>query len=170
LIALKQQSGQPWTGKMIDLLLSLKQSVDDSKAKGGTHLSSVCLNDFEARYQALVREGFLANPAPAPWGKRGRTKQSAAKNLLERLDQQRGSVLAFLYHFSVPLDNNLAERDLRMAKVRQKISGGFRSAEGASLFCRIRGYISTLRKQGCNILSALQSVFEGKPFVPALQA
>jgi transposase len=170
LIALKEQSGQPWTGKMIALLLAIKQAVDMTKAQGGTHLSSACLNDFEARYQALVAQGFLANPAPPASGKRGRPKPSAAKNLLDRLDAHRALVLAFLYPFWVPFDNHLAERDLRMAKVRQKVSGGFRSGEGAALFCRIRGYISTLRKQGCHILPALQSVFEGNPFVPALRA
>ena len=159
LIALIEQTKQSWPGKMSDLLLEIKQAVDRTKAQGGMHLSSACLNDFEVRYQALVAEGLAANPPPRPSGKRGRTKQSAAKNLLDRLDAHRASVLAFLYHFAVPFDNNLAERDLRMVKVRQKVSGCFRSQEGAAMFCRIRGYISTLRKQGKDVLSALQSVF-----------
>jgi transposase len=75
-----------------------------------------------------------------------------------------------LYHFSVPLDNHLAERDLRMVKVRQKVSGGLRSQQGANWFCRIRGYLSTLGKQGVNVLAALQSVFLGKPFMPVVNA
>ena len=79
-------------------------------------------------------------------------------------------MLAFTYRFSFPLDNNLAERDLRMAIVPKKISGGLRSAEGVSLFCRIGGDISTLRKLGCNILSALESVFAWKPFLPSLKS
>ena len=163
-----EQGGQPWAGKMIELLLTMKQRVDATRVEGERHLSTAGLNDLEARYQALVSEGLAANPAAPAWGKRGRTKQSAAHNLLQRLDLHRGSVLAFLYHFCVPFDNNLAERDLRMVKVRQKVSGCFRSSEGASWFCRIRGYISTLRKQGKDVLGALQSVFAGSPYMPAL--
>ena len=111
---------------------------------------------------------MAANPPPPPTGKRGRPKQSAAKNLLDRLDRQRDSVLAFMTNFAVPFDNNLAERDLRMVKVRQKISGCFRTPAGATAFCCLRGYISTLRKQGQHVLTALQTVFAGQPLMPEL--
>ena len=93
---------------------------------------------------------------------RGRPKQSPAKNLLDRLAQ----VLAFMHGFRVPFDNNQAERDLRMMKLKQKISGGFRSVEGAQMFGRIRGYMSTLKKQGLNVLDALKQVFLGNPTIP----
>ncbi len=113
--------------------------------------------------------GLEANPPPERTGKRGRPKQSKGKNLIDRLDKHREAVLRFMGDFKVPFDNNQAERDLRMVKVRQKISGCFRTIEGAAVFLRIRGYISTVRKQGENVLAALEGVFLGNPFVPTLQ-
>jgi transposase len=114
-----------------------------------------------------VADGYQANPLPEGIPKKkGRPKQSAARNLLDRLDKHQPEVLAFLYDFSVPFDNNLAERDIRMIKVKLKVSGGFRSEEGALAFCRMRSYLSTLRKQGRPILSALESLFQGNPVYP----
>jgi len=123
---------------------------------------------FEARYRKLLKEGFATNPLQAPSGKRGRPKQGRARNLLERLHRFARETLAFMYDFAVPFDNNLAERDIRMVKVQQKVSGGFRSEEGADAFCRIRSYISTMRKQGQSVLSALEHVFLGRPLCPQI--
>ncbi|MBI3177570.1 MAG: transposase [Chloroflexi bacterium] len=116
----------------------------------------------------FLNEGLLANPPSPPTGKRGRPKQTPARNLLERLEAHRVAILAFLHDFRVPFDNNQAERDLRMLKVKQKVSGCFRSPEGADYFCRIRGYISTLRKQDYSILDGLTSVFTGQLYMPRL--
>lgn len=166
-----EQTKQPWAGAMIALLLAIKAGVAAARAAGATELTAAARADFADRYAVLVSEGLAANPPPSPpAGQRGRPKQSAAKNLLDRLDRQRGSVLAFMDDFAVPFDNNLAERDLRMVKVRQKISGCFRTQAGADAFCCLRGYISTLRKQGEHVLTALQTVFTGKPFLPQLRA
>jgi transposase len=92
------------------------------------------------------------------------------RNLLDRLSTHCSAVLALLHDFQVPSDNNQAERDLRMAKVKLKVSGCFRSPTGADYFCRIRGYISTMRKQDCSVFAGLVSVFAGQPHIPPLTA
>ncbi len=113
--------------------------------------------------------GLAANPPPArgPRRRRGRIKQLPARNLLERLWLDKDQVLAFLDDLTVPFDNNQAERDLRMLKVQQKVSGCFRSDHGAEAFARLRGYLSTLRKQGVALLAALETVVSGRPVYPA---
>lgn len=100
--------------------------------------------------------------------KRGRPRKTKALNLLERMRDYRAEILLFMKDFSVPFDNNLAERDLRMTKVKMKISGTFRSWGGAHSFCRIRSYISTVKKNSIPVLPALEDAFYGKPFIPVI--
>ena len=101
---------------------------------------------------------------PLPSGKRGKQKQRAGKNLLDRLKEKRDCVLRFMYDFSIPFTNNQAEQDIRMVKLKQKIAGCFRTLAGGALFCRVRSYISTMRKQGIDIWDALTNAIGGKPF------
>jgi transposase len=166
----EEEHEQEWAGRMKGLLSEIEEAVREEAASGGARLTPERLEGFERRYRELLEAGLEANPPSerAP-GKRGRLKQSKGKNLVDRLDKHREAVLRFMYDFKVPFDNNQAERDLRMIKVRQKISGCFRTVEGAATFLRIRGYISTLRKQGENVLAALEGAFRGSPLVPALQ-
>lgn len=168
LIGLHEDTGQAWVQKLITLLLSMKAAVAQARAAGQTALPPRQCAGYEAAYTRLVNEGSRANPPPKPTGKRGRPKQTPARNLLDRLTTHRGAILAFLHDFRVPFDNNQAERDLRMLKVKHKVSGCFRSPQGADQFCRIRGYISTLRKQDYSILDGLTSVFMGQPYMPQL--
>ncbi|MFK8082576.1 MAG: transposase, partial [Granulosicoccus sp.] len=121
------------------------------------------------RYSRILRIGrdelpILAAPKVT---KRGRVKQHKAKNLHDRLVFHKHETLAFVYDLSLPFDNNLAERDVRMAKVKQKISACFRSEHGAHRFCRFRSYLSTTRKQGRTILDSLRDAFQGNAFDPA---
>jgi transposase len=170
LIAVVEDTGQTWAQRLITLLLSMKAAVAAARAAGHTALPASQVTGFEAAYSRFINEGTRANPPPAPTGQRGRPKQTPARNLLDRLVKHRTAVLAFLHDFDVPFDNNQAERDLRMFKVKQKVSGCFRSPEGADYFCRLRGYISTLRKQDYSILEGLTSVFADQPYMPRLDA
>ena len=167
LIFVEEQLGQPWAKGLKELLLEIKQSVDDARGQGQERLPAEMMRAFAARYDALLELGFKANAPPEPTGKAGRPKLGKAGNLLKRLRAHKGETLAFMEDFSIPFDNNQAERDIRMVKVRQKISGCFRTTTGAERFCRIRGYISTLRKQGMPILAALRRAMLGNAPMPA---
>lgn len=171
---IEEELGQAWAGAMKELLLEMKAEVERAKAKGAPDLDLLVLARLLCRYDEILAEGYRANPPPAPpkksaQGKRlpGRTKQSPARNLLDRFSQRKWEVLRFLHDFAVPFDNNQAERDLRMIKVQQKVSGCFRTQEGVAMFCRIRSYLSTLRKQGIEVLSALTQTLSGHPVLPA---
>jgi transposase len=112
-----------------------------------------------------VAKGFTANPAPETGKRTGYEKK--AFNLLCRLDRDRADVLRFMTDFDVPFDNNQAERDIRMVKLQQKISGSWRTLTGAKNFCAIRSYVSTMRKHDADILGGLRLLFEGQPWLPA---
>jgi len=168
LTALSEAGGQEWAKAMRSLLATMHRTVEDARANRQSRLPLRREAQFEGEYRRLLTLGWKANPPPPVPAvkKRGKRKQSPARNLLARLEQGEEAVLRFLHDFAVPFDNNLAERDVRMAKVKQKISGCFRTFLGGMAFCRIRSYVSTLRKQGQPLLRALQSVFEGHPLQP----
>ncbi len=150
---------EQWAGQMRDFLVDANISVLAAVAEGATALPTLVLRTLIKRYNAIVRRGLAFHrkqpPLPRKIGARGRTPHRPGHNLLIRLHKFKGDVLRFLYDFTVPFTNNEAERDLRMMKVKMKISGGFRTMAGARTFARIRSVISTARKQGWNILQTL---------------
>lgn len=165
-----EQYQQPWAGEMTRLLLDIKAEVEAMPASA-MGLPPDRLAYYENEYDQLIAEGLAANPPPddPPPKKRGRPKQSPPKNLLDRLQRHKSGTLAFMHDFRIPFDNNLAERDVRMVKVKQKVSGAFRTQAGADTFCAIRSYISTVRKQGHNVIDAMYDALIGQPFLPSAE-
>ncbi len=161
-----EQYDQPWADQMAQLLRDIKAEVEAHLVMTNS-LPPERLRFFEARHDQLIDQGLAMNPSPdKPPTKRGRTKQSPPKNLLDRLQTHKPEVLAFMYDFRIPFDNNQAERDVRMIKLKQKISGAFRTQDGADTFCHIRSYISTVRKQGANVIDAISHALRHQPFIP----
>ena len=159
-----------WAAEFKALLLEIKEAADEARKLGLATLHPLEVEDWQAQFVALVAHADATTPtAQAPPGTKGRAKQSAARNLLNRLIGDQEAVLAFLHRLVVPFDNNQAERDVRMVKVQQKVSGSFRSDAGAAAFCRIRGYLSTLRKQGLDLFGSLEATMHGHPILPSFQ-
>ncbi len=150
---------EPWAEAMRNILLQANLAVNKARAAGATALAPNERMAFVARYWAAIRRGLTFHrklPKLEKKGNsRGRTKQRPGHNLLERLKTFKTETLRFLADFDVPFTNNLAEQDLRMMKVKMKISGSFRTLEGAQIFARLRSIVSTARKQGYNILEIL---------------
>jgi transposase len=151
--------GEPWAEAMRKTLLDANDAVRQAKAAGLAALPETEIEAFEARYWAAIREGLAHHrnlpKLDPPTKSRGRRKNRPAQNLLERFKTYKYDTLRFLRDFAVPFTNNLAEQDLRMMKVKMKISGGFRTLQGAVDFARLRSVVSSARKQGLNILAAL---------------
>jgi transposase len=170
LIYALEQYEQHWAGQLIECLIEAKDEVDQSLLTGNGCLSKERLVYYKRRYSRILRAGRNEIPVlPEPVNtkpKRGRKKQHKVKNLHDRLSQHKAEVLVFMDDFNVPFDNNLAERDLRMNKAKQKISGCFRSLESGQRFARIRSYISTIRKQSLNVVDSLADAVSGSPFIP----
>jgi transposase len=153
---LAQERQEAWAQNLKQYLQHCHQRRQKEGPLGPPQFRSV-----RTRFRALVRAGRQDHPR-----RTGRQRQSPAANLLDRLEAHEGSFLAFLSEPGVPFTNNQAEQDIRMLKVRQKISGGFRTPRGAQIFARIRSYLSTCRKQGRNLWTALQQAVVGQPFIP----
>ncbi|HEU4966721.1 MAG TPA: IS66 family transposase [Candidatus Saccharimonadales bacterium] len=161
---------QPWASRMVEHLRQMDHVSNQWREQGARHLPAEVRQELLAEYFDILRTGYAAHAGqPPPPKKAGRRKQNPSLNLLDTFLKRAEHILGFLDDLCIPFTNNLAERDLRMIKVQQKISGTFRSPDGITAFCALRSYLSTMRKQGRPLLSALRAVFVGTPFPIAWQ-
>jgi transposase len=158
-----EEKKEEWAKKMKDLLIAANQEVEKHVHQG--YLPPEMILEIEKTYRKILDEGLSYHESLPllPKSKRGKQKQREGKNLLDRLREKMECVLRFIHDFSVPFTNNRGEQDIRMIKLKQKISGCFRACSGGQMFCRIRSYISTARKQGWNIWDALSDAIKGTP-------
>jgi transposase len=162
-----EQEQAIWAKEMKVLLLEIKSSVDKAKKNSLNSLSTHQLLDYEKKYEVILEKALQFYPdIKTITKKRGRKKQDKGKNLLDRLINYREETLSFMYNFEIPFDNNQAERDVRMMKLKQKISGCFRTEFGSEIFCRIRGFISSIKKQQLNILEQIYLALNQTNFLP----
>ncbi len=149
---------QDWAWDFYGLLLRIKNSKEDHFP-----LKPKEIKAYKKEYDQILCSGFAENPSPKNMVvKRGKPKRGKILSLLDRLRDHKESVLMFMMEKDVPFDNNLAERDIRMIRVQQKVSGTFRSRAGARAFCRIRSFISSTRKQGYKAFQAIQDALNGR--------
>ena len=157
-----------WSQDMHALLIDMNIAVHKAKNHEKIGITKAQIQKFTLNYEKIIKSANNYYPPPEKNLKRarGRPKQEKGKNLLDRLSKYQDETLRFLSDFRVPFTNNLAERDLRMIKVKEKISGSFASFKGGEIFCRIRSYISTLKKNNIAVLQGLRDTLSGKSFIP----
>lgn len=171
LVFLEEECGArtaAWAGPLRRALETMRRGTVRARDAGSAALSARTQRRYARRFDALVAAGEAAEPPPTPGANRGPPRRTPGALLLRRMRRHRDAVLRFVYDLAVPFDNSEAERDLRMMKVEQKVSGGFRTAAGAHTFCTLRSYLGTARKQGQDALGVLRGALAGQPFLPAV--
>ena len=169
-LGMAELTGQAWPTQLAEMLVEQHVAVQTAKANCKTKLTARRLATFGKRYDALIAQGKQLNPPPPRTGKRRRPALGAPGSLLARLEIHRADVLRFATDFTVPFDNNQAARDVRMVKLQQKISGGWRSSTGTEAFLDIRSYLGTARKHRQSAMVVLRDLFTGQPWIPAIGA
>lgn len=162
-----EQEGSKWAKQLKQFLQKVNKQVNHAQTNNQQCLEESRITNNLEEYQQLLDIGKKEHPPPEPAAKkRGRIKKTKSRNLLERFENYQHEILGFMQNFDIPFDNNRAEQDIRMMKVKQKISGCFRSSQGAEYFAKIRGYISTMRKQGIEVLHAINMAMNKNPIIP----
>ena len=162
---------QNWAAELIKLLLEMKKAKEDAILAGKENLSEEKLQEFDRRYDKIVKKAYVENPLPEDMAankKRGRKKKGKTLALIERLDKHKVSVCLFIHDFEVPFDNNQAERDCRMVKTKTKVSGCFRSLDGAKNYLKIMSYVGSAKKHGLSGYEAIRQAILGIPLFSAM--
>jgi transposase len=167
---------QGWAAQMKQLLLEIKEEVERVRLRQGQRMDKQQCVVYKSRYDEIIKRGLEAHalapeereePGRGEEHRPARSKRPPSLNLVLRLQHCKTEALRFMHDARVPFTNNLAERDLRMIRLQQKISGCFRAPDGSRAFCRIRSFISTMKKQGREVVAELERVFR-RPMSPAL--
>jgi transposase len=162
----EEEENAQWASDMKDVLLDAKKQVEGAQLEGKKELPKEKIIAIEKRYDKIIKKGIKTIPLPnIQIKKRGKPKKPKQLNFLERFVKHKNDILAFAKNFNIPFDNNLAERDIRMVKVKQKVSGTFRSLNGAKYFARTRSYISTIKKNGRNVFEEIKNALRGCPYI-----
>ena len=165
LVAVLQNTKQAWAQKLIDLLLAMKQKKEELLLKKRHTASPYFLNKYSKDFDTIIAEALIENPIPIPdSSSKRKPKRGKTGALVDRLIKHKDKYLLFFTDFSVPFDNNQAERDIRMFKVKQKVSGCFRTMDGAKDFAAIMSFVGTARKLGLSVFQAIKDSFLGNPF------
>jgi transposase len=160
----ENHSEQNWATDFKNLLLEMKKAKENAIDGRKSRLTKNLLDDFTNRYKKIIAAAYAQNPFHEETVKRrGRKKNGKIRSLIQRLDKHRASVCLFLYNFSVPFDNNQAERDIRMIKTKTKVSGCFRSLVGAQNYLQIMSYVGTAKKFGFSAYEAIRQAISGNP-------
>jgi len=160
-----ENHGQEWAQDMADLLLEVKKTKETLVGLGKQKASELMLNAYNSSYDIIVEEALRLNPVPVREpNQKGRIKRGKVGALVDRIAGRKEEYLLFFNDFTVPFDNNQAERDIRMFKVKQKVSGCFRTKDGANNFAAIMSFIGTARKKGFSAFNAIKDALLGKPF------
>ena len=167
LTGIEENYKQQWAKEMNELLTEMKKYTDECREQV-KDLDFEQIKALEESYDTIIIKGIEENPPsqnPEKQGKRGKNPKTKARNLLDRFIGNKEQILRFLNDLGVPFENNQAERDIRMMKLQQKISGTFRTIQGAQAFCRIRAYISTIKKNGFNVIDAILAALNRAPLL-----
>lgn len=154
---------------MTGFLIRLKYHVEYERLFGSQQMDPEVVANYFKEYHEILKSGVIENAQKTPNRineKTGKEKNNKASQLIHKLEKYDIETLAFLCDYEIAFDNNLAERDLRMVKLRQKISGCFRGPEGQNVFCKVRSYVSTMKKQGHNILESIWNAIGAKATMP----